>query len=91
MLHDNLGCKPIRFYLPLGIASFIAKRMERKAKKSGKQPIMTSFSVYNLARNNTFDYSNAKKELGYKTRPYAETLQDMAQWLKCEGKIKATA
>lgn len=91
MLHDDLGCRPVRFYLPLGIASFIAKRMEKKAKKTGKQPIMTSFSVYNLARNNAFDYSKAKKELGYKTRPYAETLHDEAQWLKREGKIKATA
>lgn len=91
MLHDDLGCRPVRFYLPLGIAGFIAKRMEKKAKKTGKQPIMTSFSVYNLARNNAFDYSKAKKELGYKTRPYAETLHDEAQWLKREGKIKATA
>lgn len=88
MLHNDLGCKPIRFYLPLGIASFIAKRMEKKAKKTGKQPIMTSFSIYNLARNNTFDYSKAKKELGYKTRPYAETLHDEAQWLRHEGKVR---
>lgn len=91
MLQNDLGCKPIRFYLPLSIAGFIAKRMERKAKKTGKQPIMTSFSVYNLARNNTFDYSKAQKELGYKTRPYAETLHDEAHWLKQEGKIKAMA
>ena len=91
MLCNDLGCKPIRFYLPLGIASLIAKRMEKKATKTGKQPMMTTFSVYNLARNNTFDYSKAKNELGYKTRPYAETLHDEAQWLKCEGKIMATA
>lgn len=91
MLQKDLGCKPIKFYLPLSVASFIAKRIEKKAKKSGKQPLMTSFSVYNLARNNAFDYSKAKKELGYKTRPYAETLHDEADWLKREGKIKATA
>ena len=91
MLQNDLGCKPINFYLPLGIADFIAKRMEKKAKKTGKQPMMTSFSVYNLARNNTFDYSKAKKELGYKTRPYSETLHDEAQWLKQEKKIKVMA
>lgn len=91
MLHNDLGCKPIRFYLPLYLAGFIAKIMEKKAKKTGKQPIMTTFSIYNLARNNTFDYSKAKKELGYKTRPYAETLHDEALWLRREGKITATA
>lgn len=88
MLQKDLGCKPIKFYLPLGIAGFIAKIMEKKAKKTGKQPIMTSFSVYNLARNNSFDYSKAKKELGYQTRPYEETLHDEAQWLKREGKVQ---
>lgn len=87
MLQKDLGCKPIRFYLPLSVANFIAKSMEKKAKKTGKQPMMTSFSVYNLARNNAFDYSKAKKELGYKTRSYAETLHDEAQWLKRERKI----
>ncbi|HHV08725.1 MAG TPA: NAD-dependent epimerase/dehydratase family protein [Clostridiales bacterium] len=91
MLQNDLGCKPIKFYLPLGIASFIAKKLEKKAKKTGKQPIMTSFSIYNLARNNSFDYSKAKKELGYKTRSYMETLHDEAQWLKREGKIKASS
>ncbi|MFA0815913.1 MAG: NAD-dependent epimerase/dehydratase family protein [Anaerofustis sp.] len=90
LLQNDLGCKPIRFYLPLGIADFIAKKMEAKAKKTGKQPIMTSFSVYNLARNNAFDYSKAEIELGYKTRPYTETLHDEAQWLRCEGKIAHT-
>lgn len=48
---------------------------------------MTTFSVYNLERNNAFDYSKAQKELGYHTRSYAETLHDEAVWLREEGKI----
>lgn len=48
---------------------------------------MTNFSVYNLDRNNTFDYSKAERELGYHTRPYADTLRDMALWLVAEGKV----
>ena len=62
--------------------------MEKKAKKSGKQPLMTTFSVYNLARNNAFDSTKAKEELGYTTRSYEETLRDEIAWLKQEGKIK---
>lgn len=50
--------------------------------------MMTRFSVYNLNRNNQFDFSKAEQELGYHTRPYAETLHDMVQWLKVEHKIK---
>jgi len=29
----------------------------------------------------------AKKELGYKTRSYEETIRDEIRWLKAEGKI----
>ncbi|MCD8040340.1 MAG: NAD-dependent epimerase/dehydratase family protein [Clostridia bacterium] len=74
--------KPPKFFLPLWLAYKIARSMEKKAKKTGKKPLMTTFSVYNLARNNSFDYSKAKKELGYKTRPYEDTLKDEVVWLK---------
>ena len=87
MLNKDLGCKSIRIYLSLGVAKLLAKIMEKQAAKKGIKPMMTTFSVYNLERNNRFDYSKAKKELGYKTRTYEETLHDEAMWLKKEGKI----
>ena len=65
----------------------LAKQMEKKAAKTGAKALMTTFSVYNLERNNAFDYSKAEKELGYHTRSYAETLHDEAVWLRAEGKI----
>ena len=83
LLDKDLHCGTCKLYLPLGLA----KQMEKKAKKTGKKALMTTFSVYNLERNNTFDYSKAKKELGYHTRSYAETLHDEAVWLRQEGKI----
>ena len=87
MLHEECGCKKIRFYLPLKLADKIARMLEKQAKKSGKKPMMTTFSVYNLARNNAFDYSKAQKELGYTTRSYAQTIHDEVEWLKQEGLI----
>ena len=90
MLHDACGCKKPLFYLPTSLAYRLADRMEKKAEGTGKKPMMTKFSVYNLDRNNTFDYSKAEQELGYRTRPYEETLRDEARWLMAEGKIKGT-
>lgn len=87
LLDKDLHCGTCKFYLPLGLAKLLAKQMEKKAKKNGKKALMTTFSVYNLERNNAFDYSKAKKELGYHTRSYAETLHDEAVWLRQEGKI----
>ena len=87
MLDQELHCGTCKVYLPLGIAKKIAAALERKAAHGGKPPMLTTFSVYNLERNNSFDYSKAQRELGYRTRPYAETLHDEAVWLKAEGKL----
>lgn len=87
MLVKESGCKPIKFYLPIGLANVMARVMEKAGKITGKRPLMTTFSVYNLARNNNFDYKKARKELGYTTRPYGETIHDEVQWLKRVGKI----
>lgn len=81
------NCKPPRLFLPCSVASALARVMERRAQKSGKKPLLTSFSVYNLARNNDFDSSKAERELGYTTRTYEETMRDEVAWLRRAGKL----
>ena len=87
ILDNELHCGTCKAYLPLGIAKTIAKMAEAKAAHGGKQPVMTTFSVYNLERNNSFDYSKAQRELGYHTHPCAQTLHDEAQWLRESGNL----
>ncbi len=87
LISDESGCEPVKMFLPIWAANLMGKIMERKAKKTGEKPLLTTFSVYNLARNNTFDSAKAKKELGYHTRSYRETIHDEVQWLKASGKI----
>ncbi len=87
LISQESGCKPIKQFLPLGIAYKLAAFMEKLAAKSGKEAMMTTFSVYNLARNNNFDYSKAEREIGYSTRPYIETIRDEIKWLKAYGHI----
>lgn len=87
LIEQESGCKGVKLFLPLGVARFLAKIMEKRAEKNGEKPLMTTFSVYNLARNNDFDSSKARRELGYSTRSYRETIHDEIQWLKETGKI----
>ena len=87
MVSDEAGCSPVKMFLPIWAANLMGRIMEKRAKRRGEKPLMTTFSVYNLARNNTFDSSKAKKELGYHTRSYRETIHDEVQWLKESGKI----
>ena len=61
MLHDASGCKQPLFYVPIPMAYRLAASMEKKAKKTGEKPLMTSFAVYNLDRNNSYDYSKAER------------------------------
>ncbi len=87
MVADEAGVKAPGFYLPIGMANLMAGIMEKRAKRKGTKPVMTKFSVYNLGRNNCFDSSKAKRDLGYTTRSYQETIRDEVMWLKKEGKI----
>ena len=87
MLHAECNAKKIKFYLPLDLADKIAAGLEKQAEKTGKMPLMTTFSVYNLARNNEFDCTKARTELGYSTRSYEETIHDEVQWMIAEGLI----
>ena len=87
MVSDESGCKPVKMFLPIWAANLMGRAMETMGKIRGTKPLMTTFSVYNLARNNAFDSSKAKKELGYHTRSYRETIHDEVEWLKSAGKI----
>lgn len=80
-------CKKPLFYLPKGIANLAADILERQAKKSGKKPALTRYEIYNLARNNEYDSTKARRELGYTSRPYRETIHDEIVCLKKNHKI----
>lgn len=88
LVAKEAGVKPIKMFLPIWLANIVAELAEKQAKKNGTKPLMTTFSVYNLARNNEFDYSKAIKELDYKTRPVEETIHDEVQWYKKAKLIK---
>jgi dihydroflavonol-4-reductase len=91
MLEANCNFKKPAFFLPLIMAMPLAKVTESRARKKRQEPILTSFHIYNLARNNNFDYSKAKNELGYTTRSYEETIRDEVKWLESNNKIKRSA
>ena len=88
MVTEESGGKKVKFFLPIFAANIMGHAMESMAKKKGEKPLMTSFNVYSMARNNQFDSGKAKEELGYSTRTYEETIHDMVEWLLAEEIIK---
>ncbi len=85
MIASETGCTPIEAFSAIAGSKGNCEDCRKDSQTSGKKPVMTSFAVYNLERNNTFDYSKAKKVLGYHTL-YTETIRDEVQWLQQEGK-----
>ena len=59
LVAEESGCKKMKFFLPISFANFMAKMMEKKAKR----------------------------ELGYHTRSYRETIHDEVMWLQKSGKF----
>ena len=88
MITENSGGTKVKVFIPPVAANIMSFLMERIAEKKGEKPVLTSFNVYNLTRNNQFDSTKAKEELGYSTRSYEETLHDMLEWLYEQGIIK---
>lgn len=88
LLSELSGCKNVKTILPLWAARIMAKFAVSRSRRTGKAARLTSFAVYNMARNNNFAYDKAATELGYKVRPFRDTIRDELLWLQAERKIK---
>lgn len=91
ILADESGCERMKFFIPCRMARKIAAMMEKKAARKGTKPLLTTYSVDVLDRNNEYDSSKAKKELGYSSRSYRETLKDEVDWIKANGLLDRKA
>lgn len=85
LLSDESGCRRMRFFLPCGLARRIAAFLEKKASRKGMKPLLTTYSVDVLDRNNEYDSSKARTELGYRCRPYRQTIREEVAWLRDKG------
>lgn len=62
---QRLGIPAPRRRLPPSLAWSAALAMEAAAALSGREPLLTRYSVLILARNQTYDISAARRDLGY--------------------------
>ncbi len=87
LINDAAGLNYKPKILSQKLARTLSIIMEAGSKITGKPAAISDFAIYNLTRNNNFDCSKAKKELGFHCRPFEETINDEVLWLKAEGKI----
>lgn len=91
LLSRLTGTKEVTRILPAWAGRLLGRTSDLVGNVTGRPGKMTSFAVYNLTRNNEFDSGKARRELGYTTRPFAESIHDTIDWLVREGRIEPKA
>ncbi|MDD2433907.1 MAG: NAD-dependent epimerase/dehydratase family protein [Bacilli bacterium] len=89
IFHQVTGHKPIKSVLPLWFAKGTAGLAELYYKILHQTPLYTAYSLYTLGSNSNFSNEKAKKELGYTTRSFKETVTDTLAFLKANKRIKS--
>jgi dihydroflavonol-4-reductase len=79
---------PPRLRLPIEPLMPIAWMLERIARATGKEPLMTT-EMLKMARKKMF-FSSAKAmlELGYAPRPVGQAIADALAWFRAEGRLR---
>lgn len=83
------GRKQVRAILPMWFAKGTAGISELYYRLKKQPPLYTAYSLYTLCSNALFSSEKARRELGYTTRPFVQTVSDTVQWLTELGRIKA--
>lgn len=68
--------------LPLWLARAAAPLLEWWARRRGRRPLYTRYSLYTLSSNDRFSHDKATAELGYRPRDLRETVHDTVLWLR---------
>jgi dihydroflavonol-4-reductase len=86
-VHEETGARLVKRMVPVGLARLFLPAFTLYYKARGRRPLFTRYSLYTLTSNSNFSLEKATRELGYKVRPFRETIGDALKWLQAEGKI----
>jgi dihydroflavonol-4-reductase len=76
--------------LPIWLAKAAAPFAEFYSRLSKKTALFTSYSLFTLSSNSLFSNKKAEKELGFKPRPFSETVTDTVEWLRSRKRLKTS-
>ena len=84
-VHALTGARRVKVMFPAWFVRLLLPFFALHYKVWKKKPLFTKYSLYTLISNSLFSNEKAKKELGYKVRPFRETLRDAIMWQKREN------
>ncbi len=81
------GRRPPLFTVPMQLAEMSAVPMGWLARLRGSHPIYTRVTLHALRSNRRISRDRAEQDLGYTSRPMAETVRDTIGWFAAHGYI----
>jgi len=85
MVAGITGVPAIKTVLPLWLARIGAPFIQAASHLNGKRPLYTGVSLRALRSNRHISCERAVGDLGYKPRPFRETLADTLHWFEENG------
>ena len=90
LISKYTGAPDVNLMIPVFVARIIAAILSFFSIFTGKPAAMTKYIIYNMTRNNVYSNDKAKRELGFRVRPFEETMRDMTSWLHADKRIYIT-
>ncbi len=87
LLHKETGKKRTHFFAPMWLAKAGLPFSALYYKLKHRKPLFCAYSLHTLGSNSLYSHEKASRELGYKARPFEETIRDTIAWLSGQGKI----
>lgn len=87
LFHKVTGKKRTRFFAPIWLARASLPFTALYYKMRRQRPLFCTYSLHTLGGNSLYSHAKASRELGYKARPFEETIRDTIAWLKGQGRI----
>lgn len=84
---EEAGTKKHLFTVPLWLVSPFTGVGTLYGKMFNQPAWFSSYTIYNLKRNNEYSAEKAEKELGFQCRSLNESIADTIDWLREVGKI----
>ncbi len=85
LMNEAAGLSVRSFVLSRKLAHAGVRVLALVCRFTGKEPLLSEFNIRMLDRNNDFDCSKAERELGFRCRPFSESVRDTVAWLREEG------
>ena len=76
------GSSTSRRRVPIGLARTVSHVTPAYYRIRREQPLFTAYSLDVIASNCSMSYEKAQRELGFRPRPFQQTLEDTIDWFR---------